>query len=81
MLPVRNYGLDLLRILLCLTVVFFHYSGGWNCGGSVVVDVFWPFDPPEVSHKEASGNIAGKRLTPAAGAVDCLDCRFCRSSY
>lgn len=22
MLPVRNYGLDLLRILLCLTVVF-----------------------------------------------------------
>ena len=26
MLPVRNYGLDLLRILLCLTVVFFHYS-------------------------------------------------------
>lgn len=28
MLPVRNYGLDLLRILLCLTVVFFHYRGG-----------------------------------------------------
>lgn len=27
MLPVRNYGLDLLRILLCLTVVFFHYRG------------------------------------------------------
>lgn len=41
MLPVRNYGLDLLRILLCLTVVFFHYSGGWNCGGSVAVDGFF----------------------------------------
>lgn len=41
MLSVRNYGLDLLRILLCLTVVFFHYSGGWNCGGSVAVDGFF----------------------------------------
>lgn len=41
MLPVRNYGLDLLRILLCLTVVFFHYSGGRNCGGSVAVDGFF----------------------------------------
>lgn len=41
MLPVRNYGLDPLRILLCLTVVFFHYSGGWNCGGSVAVDGFF----------------------------------------
>lgn len=41
MLPVRNYGLDLMRILLCLTVVFFHYSGGWNCGGSVAVDGFF----------------------------------------
>lgn len=41
MLPARNYGLDLLRILLCLTVVFFHYSGGWNCGGSVAVDGFF----------------------------------------
>lgn len=41
MLPVRNYGLDLLRILLCLTVVFFHYSGAWNCGGSVAVDGFF----------------------------------------
>lgn len=41
MLPVRNYGLDLLRILLCLTVIFFHYSGVWNCGGSVAVDGFF----------------------------------------
>ena len=34
MLPVRNYGLDLLRILLCLMVVCFHYSGGWNAEGA-----------------------------------------------
>lgn len=41
MSPDRNYGLDLLRILLCLTVIFFHYSGVWNCGGSVAVDGFF----------------------------------------
>lgn len=32
--------MDLLRILLCLTVVFFHYRGR-NCGGSVAVDGFF----------------------------------------
>lgn len=37
----RNYGLDALRILLCLTIVFFHYSVFWNCGGSVAVDGFF----------------------------------------
>lgn len=41
MLPVRNYGLDVLRILLCLTVVVFHYGGLWSCGGSVAVDGFF----------------------------------------
>lgn len=41
MLPVRNYGLDLLRILLCLTVVIFHYRGCKDCGGSVAVDGFF----------------------------------------
>ena len=41
MLLVRNYGLDVLRILLCLTVVVFHYGGEWSCGGGVAVDGFF----------------------------------------
>ena len=83
MLPVRNYGLDLLRILLCLTVVFFHYSGGWNCGGSVAVDGFFVlsgFLAVRSDGGSPQGSIGEilpeKRLAPAAGAVDCLGCRF-----
>ncbi len=37
----RNYGLDILRIMLALSVIVFHYSFCWSCAGSVAVDGFF----------------------------------------
>ncbi len=37
----RNYGLDLLRIVLCLSIVLFHYEKTKTCAGSVSVDGFY----------------------------------------
>lgn len=39
-MPPRNYGADVLRILLCLVVVAFHYDEYQSCG-SVAVDGFF----------------------------------------
>ncbi len=36
----RNYGLDIFRILLCFSIVLFHYQGNWSCAGDKAVDGF-----------------------------------------